>query len=68
MMDGVITDSTFVLNNVKIRCDTSHTATQIKATYSNFTEDSFTLDIEQSGDNGKSWNPGVQLIYGRLKE
>ena len=68
MMNGVFTDSTFVLNNVKIGCDTSQASIQIKATYSNITEDSFTLGIEQSGDNGKSWNPWVQLIYGRMKE
>ncbi|NQU35387.1 MAG: hypothetical protein HQ521_19345 [Bacteroidetes bacterium] len=68
MLDGVFTDSTFVLKNVKIGCDTSQASIQIKATYSNITLDSFTLEIEQSADNGKSWNPGLQLIYGRLKE
>ncbi len=66
VFNGNFTDSTFVLQNINMSCDSSDASIQIKATYSEISKDSFVIDVSQSNDNGINWMPGPQLVYGRI--
>jgi len=66
LYDGHKTDSTFVIENAQIGCDTTYNLNN-RISYGNITDDGFEAEISQSMDNGSTWNPSLRLKYYRKK-
>lgn len=62
LFKGMLTDSSFVIENIAIGCDTI-TGINSRATYSNVNDKGFELEISQSNDNGKSWSSTIKMKY-----
>ncbi|MEN8120148.1 MAG: hypothetical protein ABFS35_07365 [Bacteroidota bacterium] len=69
VFEGDFTDSSFTVENTNISYgDTTVNRSFSQIIYSKLEKDSFILEIKNSNDKGKTWNPSDKFIYIRRKE
>ncbi len=62
ILTGHFTDSTFVVENEQIGCDTTNSI-KARITYSNISKSGFGIEVKQSYDDGNTWHPGIKMNY-----